>query len=258
MTSENVNKITSIEHAYKIVDVAVEDQDADYDTCFCIVGKERVGKSNLLLHIMDYLGRDIEDICLEGSDFMKRLYNVEEAGVVALDEAGDSMFSRDAMTSQTKQFVKLYQAIGGKRLITFLVLPQFFMLDKYFRETRVDSLFYVYARGRYVFYSPSRLKKILQDGKIPMPPRNSYRRKYYPKYEGRLLEPYQKLKRKKIQEILKKAQPKDDKKDIPVRDKIILQMTEEGFIQKDIGRAVGLTQERISQIQKQYINYKQG
>lgn len=180
------------------MDIAKAKQKLNHDSVFVIVGRERVGKSTLMMHCVDYLGGDISSISLDKLGFVKALYNAKEKGVVVLDEAGDTLFSRDALNSFNKDIVKTYSVIGGQRLITFLVLPDFFMLDRYFREHRVRALFFVFKRGRYSVYCPHEIKSIILKGDKYIPRKAVVYADSFPDYKGRLLDDYLKLKKQKI------------------------------------------------------------
>lgn len=188
----------------KILDIAKEKQEKDFDTVFIICGQEGSSKSHLALQCLDYLGGDIDKISLDQNDFVQSLQSCKDGDTLVFDEAGDGLFSRDFASAMSKQLVKLFMVIRGKRLITFLVLPSFFMIDAYFRKHRIRGLFYVYKRGRVAFFNQDKMKKIIMWGErnqnlwVTKP--NFY--DYFPIYKGKMLEDYRAKKKKKIQETI--------------------------------------------------------
>ena len=194
--------VINMKQAMEIIKVALAKQEKNFDSVFVIVGKERVGKSMLMLHLAEECDADITDISLDRDGFINILVNSQPLGFACLDEAGDALFSRDAMTTFNKLLVKAFMVIGGQRLITFLVLPDFFSLDTYFRKHRVRGLFHVIKRGRYQFHDQKAIQKIINKGDryIPVKP---YGTDSFPDYKGRLLKPYQQLKSAKIKNTLK-------------------------------------------------------
>lgn len=188
-----------------IIDIAKEMQAEDTDSIFLVVGLEGSGKSHLVLNFMDYLNATMKNISLDKEDFLKSLSDIEDGSCFQFDEAGDGLFSRDALSKTNKDLVKTFMVIRAKRLIGFMCLPSFFMLDTYFRRHRVRGLFYVYQRGRVSFFDRECIDKIIFKCE-------RYQRIFgvrpiftdsFPRYKGRLLEDYNKKKAEKIKTTLK-------------------------------------------------------
>lgn len=161
---QKVMVISKMMRIKKILDIAKEKQLRDFDTVFIICGQEGSSKSHLGLQCMDYLGGDIDHICLDKTDFIETLKKCQDNDKLVFDEAGDGLFSRDFNSSDSKTLVKTFMVIRAKKLITFLILPSFFMIDAYFRKHRVRGLFYVYKRGKCAFFDKNKIAKIVAYG----------------------------------------------------------------------------------------------
>jgi len=233
-----------------ILDIAREKQGKDYDSVFIICGSEGTGKSHLGLQCMDYLGGRVENISLDQADFIDSLQGSRDNDVIVFDEAGDGLFSRDFQSSMSKQLVKTFMVIRAKKLITFLILPSFFMIDVYFRRHRVRGLFYVYKRGRTAFFDKKKMAKIIAYGEkgqnmwVAKP--NFY--DYYPIYQGPLLEEYKKKKAKKINDTLqsmKVANSKPDSKAGMIKSFIL-----KGYRNQEISDLTGSNPQWVSTIRR--------
>lgn len=188
-----------------------------HDTVWIITGMEGMGKSNLLLDIIDSWGRlvgirfTIETVGLTPAQWVNAIStSPERYGVPSFDEAGDGLLSRDAMADFNKDVIKMYTVIRGKGLFTILVLPSFWYLDKFFRMHRVKGLFYVYGRGRVAFWNRRQIKIMTMRGEDQQDVwcvRPSLRDRF-PLYKGELLEDYQRLKKDKIAQTIQAMREK--------------------------------------------------
>jgi len=187
----------------RIIDIIKKNLKKDYDCLMVISGKEGVGKSHLMLNILDYYNpkANIDDISLNKEDFRQNIRTQKRFGNPVFDEAGDGMFSREAMTSFNREIVKLYMAIRGRNLFTILVLPDFFDLDTFFRKHRVRFLIEVYKRGKFKLLDRPQIDNINQKCTFH---RNIYIKPLFhdtfSKYKGHLAEAYNKKKEEKIQQ----------------------------------------------------------
>lgn len=90
---------------------------------------------------------------------------------IILDEGNLFLLSRDAMSSQNKDALRLFALMRQKRLITIICVPNFFTLDTYVREHRVDTLFHIFRQSktmaRYICVTrPDALRQISKDGRV--------------------------------------------------------------------------------------------
>jgi hypothetical protein len=133
------------------------------DDCVIVVdGRERSGKSVLAMQIACALDptMTLERVTLNGKEFRLHIYQGEKYQCVILDEAMDIFYTKESQSWINKFFNKMLAKIGQKNLITILVLPSFFELDKYPALHRSRILLHVYTyhkqRGYFSFYNYSK------------------------------------------------------------------------------------------------------
>ena len=251
-----------MQYIKKIIDLAKEKQGKDFDSVFIICGTEGTGKSHLGLNCVDHLGGNIKNIALDKEDFIEVLSDIKDEDIVMFDEAGDGLFSRDFASKSNKDLVKTFMIIRAKRLITFLVLPTFFMIDTYFRKHRVRGLFYVYQRGKVAFYDKQGIEKIMRFGEKnhKITGRPAFR-DHYPEYKGRLLEEYKKKKAKKIKETLEALKPENQEKEKKQKEKELLaeeimRMEAQGLTQQEIADIKQVSRKTINQTKRKFVTGK--
>lgn len=229
----------------------------DWDTPWCIVGDEGVGKSNFGLHIVeDWVTRrygkctkeDIKYVNLERKSFKQALaHTVKRFDVISYDEAGE-LSNRRFLDKFNYEITQAYQMIRGENLLTLMILPSFFDLDPFFSKRRVKGLFYVYQRGRFAFWSKNRLRRLAMINQN-FPVKNYWVVPptlvgYYPKYKGVLKDSYDELKRKKMQEARENLLKEKEKKPNKYEQGVV--KLAEKYGQKEVAEVMGLTQQAIS------------
>lgn len=138
----------------------------DKDCFLCVDGKEGTGKSTLALQIGKYVDPtlDISRIVFDGESFRQAIFKAKKGQVVVFDEAFTGLSSRAALSGVNKTLVSLMMQMRQKNLMVIMVLPTFFMLDKYAALFRAKALIHVYenkgVRGYFRLYN-SKLKKML-------------------------------------------------------------------------------------------------
>lgn len=201
-----------MEEIYKLVDEVKRRHNSpkSADTVWVIDGKERVGKSTLALHIIDKFHPEckISQVCFTLNEFIKCIFRSKEGGILVFDEAGDGMFSRDWNKEENKDIVRLFFVIGAKRFFTLLVLPNFFYLDKVFREHRVKALLHVYKTGRVRVYDTVGVRKVINSGLNYIDPKIEYIHDVYDKYEGHLKKRYDQKKKIKVNDAIRELYEK--------------------------------------------------
>jgi len=138
----------------------------DKDCFICIDGKEGSGKSTLALQIGKYVDPtlDLSRVVFDGEGFRQAVFKAKKGQVVIFDEAFTGLSSRAALSGVNKTLVSLMMQMRQKNLMVIMVLPTFFMLDKYAAVFRAKALIHVYEnkgiRGYFRLYN-SKLKKLL-------------------------------------------------------------------------------------------------
>lgn len=133
------------------------------DDCVIIIdGRERSGKSVLAMQVACALDPTmvLTRMCYTPKEFRLQIFTGEKYQVVVLDEAMDIFYTKESQSWINKFFNKMLAKIGQKNLITILVLPSFFELDKYPALHRSRILLHVYTfkkqRGYFAFYNYSK------------------------------------------------------------------------------------------------------
>lgn len=138
----------------------------DKDCFICIDGKEGTGKSTIALQIGKYVDPtlDLSRVVFDAESFRQAVFKAKKGQVVIFDEAFTGLSSRAALSGVNKTLVSLMMQMRQKNLMVIMVLPTFFMLDKYAALFRAKALIHVYevrgVRGYFRLYN-SRLKKLL-------------------------------------------------------------------------------------------------
>lgn len=124
------------------------------------------GKSTIALQIGKYVDPtlDLNRIVFDAESFRQAIFKAKKGQCVVFDEAFTGLSSRAALSGVNKTLVSLMMQMRQKNLMVIMVLPTFFMLDKYAALFRAKALIHVYenkgVRGYFRLYN-SKLKKIL-------------------------------------------------------------------------------------------------
>jgi hypothetical protein len=179
-----------------------------HDTVIVIVGSEGMGKSNLALDIIDeWCGMTgqtpfIGMVALDREDWIKSIDSaIPQFGINVFDEAGDGLFSRDAMTEFNKDAAKMLMVIRARGLFSILVLPSFSHIDSFIRKHRIKGLFHVYKRGACAFWDKRRIKQICEIDKDIYAVKPLFFDSF-PLYKGILREDYARLKATKVNNMI--------------------------------------------------------
>lgn len=183
-----------------------------WDTVWAVSGDEGKGKSTLakwILHMWllkqygEVKSTDYKYMALDLEDFVTRLGTLNKVDCMVFDETDIS--SRDAMKSTNKALIRAYQVIRADRLLTVLVLPSVFDLDKFFRNRRCRGLFHVDRRGKYRFWGHDRFRRLMEINETlkfkNLGVTRPTWRGWFSDYSGPFSEGYDEMKDKKIREV---------------------------------------------------------
>lgn len=238
------------------LEIAKKAQEKDCDSVFVVVGRERSGKSHLTLNCDDYLGAEDKSIVVDKFKLGECLGTLNDCDVFHYDEAADGLFTKDAMNKWNKELEKLFMIIGQKRLISFLLIPDFFMLSPYFRKHRIVGLFWVYARGKVAFYDRHGVEKINynhdrnKNSKI-----NGGRPLYYdtfPIYNGRLMPGYKIKKDDKVKSLIgtfttnTEVKPAPQKQ--PLKKDLVIDYMKQGWKPVEIARELKMNLNYVREV----------
>lgn len=239
----------------------------DWDEVICITGKNRRGKSNLGMHLVDewlkLLKGKVEEedtdkhIGIDAYSFAKVFSNVKKFEPAVHDEAGD-ISNRATMSKTNKLYAQAYQIVAGENLLTILILPELWDLDTYFRKQRIRHLINVYRRGGFDFWTNVRYDKmiklnatkIVKDYYVVKPAM----RGTFGKYNGVLKKRYDEMKNKKLSSVRENLlddlsgflkDKKQDKKDA------VLAMFSKDVPQVKIAKLMGISTRTVSRYIKE-------
>lgn len=235
----------------------------DYDYPLIIVGDTGNGKSMLALHIYELYMKtlqkkplNIRDISVDRFLWVQNFQNLSRADCNIFDEGATGLYSKDSMNKFAKTLEKLYQVFRKKNFFSIILIPDFFMITKFFRDHRARGLIWVNKRGEFKFYSKRSIKYINAFNENKVHKRlNCVRATFtgsFPDYRGVLREPYDSMAQASVTKILNEVvdefDPNQTKKKESERDAIINRMSDKGRSHQYIADELGLSRSRISQI----------
>lgn len=188
----------------------------DVDWVHINVGSPGTGKSTLSAFIGFYFddGFSAERMALSGSEFRKKSVDLDPLNSVVYDEGISSLYSREAMTSETKNMIKFFEKCRYLNLFIQINLPDLAKLDKSLRppSERVHSVARCVKQGWAHFYSQSKLNQISYENNTVDWPDPDFRFSF-PKLEDtrpEFWEAYNEKKAADIQEMEKDDQPPEN------------------------------------------------
>lgn len=134
-------------------------QRKDQDLVWIIDGKERSGKSTFAMQLAKILDPDfnLNQVCMTPEEFTKAVTKAKKGDCIVYDEAFTGLSSRGSLTEINRMLVSLMMEMGQKNLYILIVMPTFFMLDKYVALFRAHGLFHIYEkngkRGFWTFFN---------------------------------------------------------------------------------------------------------
>jgi hypothetical protein len=144
----------------------------DEDYVLVVDGEERFGKSTLAMQIGKYVDPTltIERICFSPDEFRKAIIHAKKGQCIIFDEAYRGLSSKGVMTEVNKILVSLMMEMGQKNLFIIIVLPTFFLLEKYVALWRARGLFHVIKNSRgqkgfWIYFNRQKKKVVWLKGK---------------------------------------------------------------------------------------------
>lgn len=143
----------------------------DDDRVILIDGAERAGKSVLAMQIAKKVDPtfNLSRVCFNADEFVSAVSDAEKYHAVIFDEAFRGLSSRSSLSQLNRVVISKMMEMGQKNLFIIIVLPTFFMLDKYVAIFRSSSLFHVYKkgsdRGFWLFFDDKSKKRLYLNGK---------------------------------------------------------------------------------------------
>ncbi len=151
--NEEINYLTQEEIPFHVPQKVVEQLNKgkkkvlkyDQDRVYVITGREGLGKSKLsrqLAYVCDPT-INLDRVVFSSEQFKKAVEKGKKGQAIIWDECFRGMSSKSTISKENKDIVSLLMECRFKNLFIFLVLPSFFLLDKYPALERSHALFNV-------------------------------------------------------------------------------------------------------------------
>lgn len=221
---------------------------ADQDRVYIVTGREGLGKSTLALQLAYCLDRKLtlENVVFTSKDFEDRIRNCQKHTSIVFDECFNGLSSKGSLSRENKNLVKLLMECRQQNLFIFLVLPSFFLLEKYAAIFRSHGLFNVmasrqdFSRRYYKIYNYNQKKILYILGKQMMnysKPHIMLSHRFYGKMPQTITkEDYVKKKLAAFRDI--GEDPQDDPRQVKQRDALLYHMN----------KVMGISQSKIVEI----------
>lgn len=138
----------------------------DRDHFIVVAGKEGTGKTTLAIQMGAVLSErfNLNSICFKPYNFIDNIDTSQKGDCIQLDEGNLFLFSREAMSGTNVDMVKIFALMRQRNLIVIICVPNFFTLDTYIRDHRVDTLINIEERGKFTCYFGKAIKIISKEG----------------------------------------------------------------------------------------------
>ncbi len=142
--------------------------EGNQDRIYGVTGREGSGKSTLAMQLAYVLDPTLtlKNIVFTSSQFEERIKTLSKYKALVFDESFNGLSSKGAISKENKRLVQLLMMCRQRNLFIFIVLPSFFLLEKYVAIFRSTALFNVmiskknFKRRHYKVYNYQK-KKIL-------------------------------------------------------------------------------------------------
>jgi len=163
----------------------------DADGVYIIDGEERAGKSVFAMQLAKKLDPkfNLSRVCFDAEEFTKAVIKAKKGQCIIYDEAFTGLSSRGSLSEVNRLLVSLMMEMGQKNLFIIIVMPTFFLLDKYVAIWRARGLFHIYTkrgkRGYWLFFNRKTKKLLYLLGKKLYDyskPKSNFRGRFYDQY----------------------------------------------------------------------------
>lgn len=163
----------------------------DFDWVWIVDGPEGSGKSVFSMQLAKVLDPkfNLDRVCMTPREFTKAILKAKKGQCVVFDEAFTGLSSRSSLTEINKLLVSLMMEMRQKNLFVIIVMPTFFLLDRYVALFRARGLFHVYLkrgqRGRWVYFNNKKKKLLYLMGKKLFSyaqPKSKFRGRFHDQY----------------------------------------------------------------------------
>lgn len=166
LTKENVGYLADY-HLWKRAYLVQKALSEDYDHFTVITGKEGLGKSFLASIYCSMVSNSfcLNNICFELRAGVEQIRDAKKGDSVLLDEGAMFLFSRESMSDANRIMMKLFTLIRQRNIHLCICIPNFYIIDSYIRDHRVDTMLNIIRRGGYNGFNKSAINIISKEGK---------------------------------------------------------------------------------------------
>ena len=194
---------------------ALDKKDKDY--VLAIDGMEGAGKSTLAFQIGRYVDNTLglSRICFDAKEFRQAIFDARKGQCVIYDEAFTGLSSRAALSEVNRMLISLMMQMRQKNLFVIIVLPTFFLLDKYVALFRARTLIHVFEskgkRGFFRLFNRKKKKLLYLTGKQTYTytkVKTNFHGKFYGKFalgDDAMEREYKRMKSKALESVEKKG-----------------------------------------------------
>lgn len=192
-------------------------QERDEDYFWAVDGEEGSGKSTFVMQLAKYVDPsfDLSRVVFTANDLQRVIVGASKGQAVVFDEAFRGLSSRAALGEMNRMLVQLMMECRQRNLFVFVVLPTFFLLDRYVALWRAKGLFHVYRRkdqrGFWMYFNKKKKKMLYLMGHKTMSygkPRTEFRGRFFNQYVVDE-EEYREMKSKAFKSSIKKLKSEE-------------------------------------------------
>jgi len=164
----------------------------DHDEVWVVDGYEGSGKSVFAMQAAYAVDPtlNLSRVCMNPEEFEMAIKKAKNRQAIVYDEAYSGLSSRASLSAVNKLLVSKMMEMRQKNLFVLVVLPSFFLLDRYVALFRSRALIHVYEsggrRGYWLGFNRKNKRTLFIYGKKDMnyswPRINNFRGRFYGKY----------------------------------------------------------------------------
>ncbi len=137
-------------------------QDNDY--VMIIDGPEGSGKSTKAFQVARFVDPEfcLENVCINVDEFRRRIVVAKNGSAIVFDEAYRGFGASGALTEVNRVLKGMMMEMRQKNLLVIIVLPTFYMLDRYVALFRAKTLIHITKRGYCHIYNKRKILRLYQ------------------------------------------------------------------------------------------------
>lgn len=144
---------------------------AKWDNVNLVTGLEGSGKTSIASSICHYIDQsfNLDRVCFTVEHLMEQIDTCPKGSSIMYDEAVSSMLGQDASSNVSVNIVKKFVVCRKKNLFIFLLIPNLFLLRRYFSILRTRNCIHCFSpdginRGFFKFFGPDTKRRLYLRG----------------------------------------------------------------------------------------------